>query len=59
MSLELKKLQAELARVVAARMEQEVKVEELTLALERVHKEIEIQSAREAELADRIQASGR
>lgn len=54
MSLELKKLRAQSAQVVASRMEMEVKLEELQLAIVRVQKEIDNQLKRENELTASI-----
>lgn len=53
-ALEKKKLIAEQARVMAARLDMEVKIEELEQALARVNNDIQIQKKREAELADKI-----
>lgn len=56
MSVEIqkKKISAELARVVAARLEMEVKLCELEEAIERIKKEIEIQAKKEEELQQKI-----
>lgn len=58
MSIEIqkKKTSAELARVVAARLEMEVKQAELEEAIERIKKEINIQSQKEEELKQKISA---
>ena len=52
MSIEIqkKKASAELARVIAARLEMEVKLAELEEAIERIKKEINIQSQKEEDL---------
>ena len=57
--LQRKKAQAELARVVAARMEMEVKVEELTEALTRLQRDIDIQKSKEQELGLKLDEFGR
>jgi CII-binding regulator of phage lambda lysogenization HflD len=56
MSVEIqkKKASAELARVVAARLEMEVKLCELEEAIERIKKEINIQSQKEEELKQKM-----
>jgi hypothetical protein len=53
-SLEEKKIQAELARVKAARLEMEVRVEELQEAFERIEKDIKIQQDKEEELQKKL-----
>ena len=50
MSLEMRKKQAELARVKAARLDLEVRVEERLEEIERLKEHIKIQLAKEAEL---------
>lgn len=52
-----KKMMAEKARVMAARLEMEVKVDELNEALERIQKDIEIQRTKEIELEEKIKSS--
>lgn len=52
--LQRKKASAELARVIAARLELEVRLAELEEAMERVSKEIEIQLKKEEELKLKI-----
>lgn len=52
--LQKKKASAELARVIAARLELEVRLAELEEAMERVNKEIEIQLKKEEELKLKI-----
>ena len=56
MSIEIqkKKTSAELARVIAARLEMEVKLAELEEAMERIKKEINIQSQKEEDLKQKI-----
>lgn len=56
MSVEIqkKKASAELARVIAARLEMEVKLAELEEAIERIKKEISIQSQKEEELKQKM-----
>lgn len=54
MKLEIKKLQAELARVIAARLEQDYIIEQRLDEIERLKKNIEIQSAREIELSKKL-----
>lgn len=58
MSLEIqkKKASAELARVIAARLEMEVKLCELEEAMERIKKEIDIQAKKEEELKQKMNA---
>lgn len=53
--LELKKAEAEKAAVFAARLNMEVKVVELQQSIQRIEKDIQIQSAREAELTEKIE----
>lgn len=50
MSLEYKKLEAQLAGVRAARLANEVKVYELSDAIERINKDIQVSLEREADL---------
>jgi hypothetical protein len=52
--LEEKKIQAELARVKAARLDMEVRVEELQEAFARMAKDIKIQQDKEAELQQKL-----
>jgi len=56
MSVEIqkKKASAELARVTAARLEMEVKLAELEEAIERIKKEINIQTQKEEELKQKV-----
>ena len=54
-TLALKKLEAEKAGVFAARLNMEAKVEELKESIQRIEKDILIQSAREAELTEKIE----
>jgi len=54
MKLEFKKLQAELARVIAARLEQEYIIEQRLDEIERLKKNIEIQSDKEQELNQKL-----
>jgi hypothetical protein len=58
MSLEKKRLEAELARVYAARLELEFKQEEYKYNIERLQKEIDIQLKRESELKGKINQGG-
>jgi hypothetical protein len=53
--LQRKKIIAELARVQAARLEMEVKVQELNEALIRINEQITIQENREKELAKELE----
>lgn len=54
MSLEIKKKQLELQRVMTARMEMELKIEERMEEIERLKANIEIQNKREAEIKEEI-----
>lgn len=54
--IQKKKASAELARVIAARLEMEVKLAELEEAMERIKKEIEVQEKKESELKQKIDA---
>ena len=54
MKLEKKKTEAELARVIAARLEQEYIIEQRLDEIERLKKNIEIQSAKEIELNQKL-----
>lgn len=55
MSLELKKNEAELARVKAARLEQEYIIAQREDEIERLKKNINIQIAKESELESNIE----
>lgn len=55
MSLEIKKLQLQVAQVAVARQANEIKVLELLEAIERIQKDIEISKAREAELQKQVE----
>ena len=52
--LELKKIQAERARVYSARLDLELKLEELKESLVRVQEHIEVQKKRELELDNKL-----
>ena len=52
--IELKRLKVELARVTSARMEQELRIEEHKENIERLEAAIIVQSAKEAELEQKI-----
>jgi hypothetical protein len=52
------KKKAELARVCAARLEMEVKLLELTEGMDRIKKEIAIQTAKETELMAELEKTG-
>lgn len=54
MSVEIKRINAELARVIAARLEMEVKIAELEEATRRVQNEIRIQDEKETELKQKL-----
>lgn len=54
MSLELKKLELQLAQVAVARQSNEVRVLELKDAIDRIEKDIEISKAKEEELANQL-----
>lgn len=54
MSLEIKKLELQVAQVAVARQSNEVKVLELMETIERIQKDIELSKAREAELQNLI-----
>lgn len=58
MSLEKMKIKAELARVVAARMELEYKQEEYKFHIQRLDKDIQIQFDKEAELQQKMKEMG-
>ncbi len=58
MKLEKKKIEAETARVVAARVEQEYLVEQRLDEIERLHKNIQIQLDKEAELKEKLKSLG-
>jgi hypothetical protein len=58
MILEQMKIKAELARVVAARMELEYKQEEYKYHIERLGKDITIQVEKESELQQKIKEMG-
>jgi len=55
--LELKKLEAELARVKASRLEMECRLEELTEAMTRINKDVEIQLKKEIELTTKLEGN--
>jgi hypothetical protein len=52
--IQRKKTSAELARVIAARLEMEVRLAEIEEAMERIKKEIDIQLAKEEELKQKL-----
>jgi predicted nucleic acid-binding Zn-ribbon protein len=52
--IQRKKASAELARVIAARLEMEVRLAEIEEAMERIKKEIDIQLAKEEELKQKL-----
>lgn len=54
MSLEIKKKQLELQRVMTARMEMELKIDERMEEIERLKANIEIQNKREQEIKEEI-----
>lgn len=54
MSLEIRKLELQLAQVAVARQANEVRVLELQEAIERIEKDIDISKAKEAELDKQI-----
>lgn len=54
-TLEFKKLQAELARVKAARLEMEVRLEELQEATNRINEQINVQILKETELLNKLE----
>ena len=53
-SLELKKTKAELARVTAAKLEMEFRIEERLEEVNRLQEQIKIQEAKEKELTDKL-----
>lgn len=52
--IELKRLKVELQRVISARMEQELRIDEHKENIERLEHTITVQEAKEAELAQKI-----
>ena len=54
-SLEIKKVKAELARVTAAKLEMDMRVEERTQEIERLKEHMTIQEAKEQELAAKLE----
>lgn len=52
--IEFKRLKVELARVISARMEQELRIDEHKENIERLEVSITIQEAKEAELNEKI-----
>ncbi len=58
MSIEVKKLQVQLANVRAARLANELKVDEMHEAIVRIEKDIQISVAKEAELETQIAEKG-
>jgi len=52
--IQRKKASAELARVIAARLEMEVRLAEIEEAMERIKKEIDVQVAKEEELKQKM-----
>jgi hypothetical protein len=54
MSLDLKRLQVQLANVRAARLANELKVDELREAIERIEKDIQVSLAKETDLETQI-----
>lgn len=54
MSLEVKRLEVQLANVKAARMANELRVDELLESVERLKKDLEISMTKEVELEDII-----
>lgn len=55
MSLEIRRLELQLAQVAVARQANEVKVLEMLETIERIEKDIEISKAKEAELTRNIE----
>ena len=58
-SLELKKLKVQLAQVSAARMSMELNIDERMEEIARIQKTIEVQTAAEAELKQKIEDAGK
>ena len=54
MSLEIKKKQVELQRVISARMDLELRIEERLEEIERIKTHIEVQTKREHELMEEL-----
>jgi hypothetical protein len=54
--LEKKKIEAELARVKSARLDMEVRLVELEEAMQRILRDVEIQSNKEKELQAKLDA---
>ena len=52
--LEMKKLEAEFARVRAARLDMEVRLAELQEAIERIERDVAIQSKKEIEIQNKM-----
>lgn len=52
--IELKRIKVELQRVVSARMDQELRIDEHKENIERLEQNIAVQQAKEAELAQKI-----
>lgn len=52
--IDLKRLKVELQRVISARMEQELRIDEHKENIERLEQTIAVQQAKEAELAQKI-----
>ena len=55
--LEVKKLKAELARVTAAKLDMDVRVDERLAEIEKIKEQMAIQEAKETELLGKIAAS--
>lgn len=54
MSLEIKRLEVQLANVKAARLSNELRIDELSEQIERIKKDIEVSLAKEMELENII-----
>lgn len=53
-SLEIKKIKAELARVTAAKLEMEYRIEERLQEIERLKEQVKLQNAKEQELTNKL-----
>lgn len=53
-SLEIKRVKAELARVIAGKMELELRIEERLDEINRIKTSIEVQEAKEKELTEKL-----
>ena len=52
--LEIKKIRAELARVTAAKLEMDMRIEERSQEIDRLKEHMAIQEAKELELAEKL-----